>query len=84
MRKKGGYSKYDYLGIETIRKASEGDGEALSAVISRYQNYGRKCLRVAAGTKYKLDMGTLPVDDLMQIVLMRLAKVIVKKYRISE
>lgn len=75
---------YEYLSAEVIRKASKGDKDALNAVIARYQNYARKCLMMIAGTKYNLDEKTVPVDDLMQIVLMRLVKVIVKKYRILE
>ncbi len=67
-----------------IRRASKGDKDALGAVIARYQNYGRKCLMMTARTKYNLNARAVPVDDLMQIVLMRLVKVIVRKYEISE
>lgn len=84
MRKKKEYKDYDYLSVETIRRASKGDRDALDAVVSRYQNYGRKCLMTIAGTKYNLNIRTVPVDDLMQVVLMRLVKVIVEKYEISK
>ena len=84
MRRKERHKHCDHLGAEVIRRASKGDKDALGAVIARYQNYGRKCLMMIAGTKYNLDVRTVPVDDLMQIVLMRLMNVIVKKYEISE
>ncbi len=67
-----------------VVRASKGDKDALGAVIVRYQRYGRKCLMMIARTKYNLDMNTLPVDDLMQIVSMRLVEVIEKKYEISK
>ncbi len=84
MRRKERYKNYDYPGAEIIKRASKGDKDALGVVIARYQNYGRKCLMAIASTKYNLDIRTVPVDDLMQIVLMRLVKVIVRKYEISE
>ena len=52
------YDNYDYLTEETIRKASEGDSKALSDVILRYMNYGRKCFRTLATTKYGRDPET--------------------------
>lgn len=84
MSKRGNYENYEHLNVETIKRACKGDGDALSAVISRYQNYGRKCFRTIAITKYNLDMRTVPMDDLMQVVWMRLVKVIVKKYKVSD
>ena len=77
------YDNYDYLTEETILKASEGDGKALSDVILRYMNYGRKCFRTLAAPKYGRDPETLPMEDLMQIVWMRFADIIVNKFTVD-
>jgi hypothetical protein len=73
---------YKYIKTETIKKACGGDGEALEKVILRYENYGRKCLRNIAATKYNLDINSVPMDDLMQNVWMRLIRVIVRKFKV--
>lgn len=73
--------RYVYIDEVTIKKACGGEEKALNAVITRYMNYGRKCFRTIATTKYNLDMRSVPMDDLMQLVWMRLVKVIVKKFK---
>lgn len=78
------YDNYDYLTEETIQRASEGDSKALSDVILRYMNYGRKCFRTLATTKYGRDTETLPMEDLMQMVWMRFAEIIVKKFNVNK
>ena len=78
------YDNYDYLTEETIQRASEGDSKALSDVILRYMNYGRKCFRTLAATKYGRDPETLPMEDLMQMVWMRFAEIIVKKFTVDK
>ena len=78
------YDNYDYLTEETIQRASEGDSKALSDVILRYMNYGRKCFRTLATTKYGRDLETLPMEDLMQMVWMRFAEIIVKKFNVNK
>jgi hypothetical protein len=82
MSRKSKVEDYKYIKAETIRKACGGDGEALGTVILRYENYGRKCLRNIAATKYNLDIKSLPMDDLMQYVWMRLIRVIVRKFKV--
>ena len=84
MCKKGKHKNCEQWGAEMVMRASKGDRDALGSVVVRYQRYGRKCLLMIARTKYNLDTNTLPVDDLMQIVSMRLVEVIIKKYEISK
>ena len=78
------YEKYDHISEDVIRRACKGDGNALSTVISRYENYGRKCFRTYATTVFELDINRVPMDDLMQIVWMKFVEVVVKKFKISK
>lgn len=83
MNKGRRYENYDYLKEDVIRKACMGDNGALSAVIVRYENYGRKCFRSIATVVFGLDADTVPVDDLMQLVWCKVSKVIEKKFKIT-
>ncbi|MCR5596132.1 MAG: helix-turn-helix domain-containing protein [Lachnospiraceae bacterium] len=77
------YEEYEYLPVEVIRSACEGDSTALSAVIRRYRSYAGKCFRTIAESKYELHMSNIPVDDLMQEVWIKLIEVIRTKFVIA-
>ncbi len=72
--------KYVYPSAKDIGMAVNGDNNAMSRIIDRYQNYGYTCLRNAAREKYNLDLGFIPMDDLMQIVWIRFVSVVRKKF----
>ena len=78
----GKKTDYAYVSADTIKKACAGDDKALGEIILRYTNYARKCFRTIAITKYCLDIKSVPMDDLMQLVWMRFVKVIVKKFKV--
>ena len=82
MSKKGRDNNYVYIDTETIKRACDGDRYAQDKVVRRYLNYGRKCFRTIATTKYNLDMRCVPMDSLMQYVWIRLLDVIVKKFKV--
>ena len=71
---------YDYVKIDVIRRACRGNGDALGKVITRYHNYGRKCLREIA-FQQGLNTQELPIEDLMQEVWIRMIKLIVTKFK---
>ncbi len=77
------YNEYENVSADVIRKACSGDEDAMNMIIVHYQNYGRKCFRTFASTVFDLDVRSIPMDDLMQIVWIEFMRVIRKKFDIS-
>ncbi len=80
-KKKDQYDKYDHLPVDVIRRALRGDSAAWEEVICRYRNYAHVCITNSASV-YKVDPNTLPRDELMQEIWLKVAEVIGKKFTI--
>ena len=83
MKKRGGFRDYEYLSEDVIRKACSGDREALGKVIARYDNYAIKCAKNMAVGKFGLDIDTIPFEDIMQTIWMRMIELILTRFKIS-
>ncbi len=73
-------SDYEYIKADMIRRASDGDCDALDAVIRRYTNYIKTYIRNIGVRRYELEIGEIPIDDLVQLVNTRLCVLIVKRF----
>ena len=73
---------YDYLSYAEIENACNGDPTALAMVIKRYEFYAGKCLMGTAQNSFGLELKSLPLDDLMQEVWIKLIRVIQKEFKI--
>ena len=69
--------KYNYLSDEIILMACRSDNRALSAVIKRYERYARKIIMKYAKRMFSDGSGEIPVEDILQIVWLRLIKAII-------
>ena len=69
--------KYNYLSDEIILMACRSDNRALSAVIKRYERYARKIIMKYARRRIPEGSGEVPVEDILQIVWLRLIKAII-------
>ncbi|MBQ6362287.1 MAG: helix-turn-helix domain-containing protein [Lachnospiraceae bacterium] len=81
MKKRRGFENYDYLSTDVIKLACSGDKEALGKVIARYDNYAIKCTKSMAVSKFGLDVETIPIDDIMQTIWMRMIELILTRFK---
>lgn len=75
------FEGYDYLSYEEIVGACKGDPAAMDMVIKRYEFYATKCLTGIAKCSFGLEVRSMPVDDLMQEVWIKLIRVIQEEFR---
>ena len=74
------YDDYAYLSTDEILKAVKGDSDALEVVMTRYENYAKQCLYGIACDMFNLEPQSLPIEDLMQEIWMKLVPLITERF----